>query len=88
MEFNHPDNPKKTRWSAYRDYGRFGAFPKTEIKAGQPLTLKYEFLIVDGEMPPADAIQKQWDEFAGAKTATPTPKTTVLPAEGSASKKK
>src|SRR5205823_6030029 len=27
-EISHPENPKGTKWSAYRDYGRFGAFPK------------------------------------------------------------
>jgi hypothetical protein len=88
VELNHPDNPKGTKWSAYRDYGRFGAFPKTEIKSGRPSVLKYRFLIGDGEMSPATEIQKAWDAFADAKTPTPTPKTTVLPAEQPPKKKK
>lgn len=81
VDMNSPDNPKKTRWSAYRDYGRFGAFPVAEIKSGQSLVLKYRFLIADGEMPPVDAIEKLYDKFAGVKAPSATPKTTVLPAE-------
>ncbi|MBA7627997.1 hypothetical protein ES703_35467 [subsurface metagenome] len=48
---NHPDNPKPTIYSAYRDYGRFGAFFKKEIKAGETLTLRYRIWVVEGEMP-------------------------------------
>jgi hypothetical protein len=83
VEMSHPDNPKGTRWSAYRDYGRFGAFPKAELKSGDTLTVKYRFLIADGEMPPIELIQKVDDQFTGATTPTAMPKTTVKPAEGS-----
>ena len=79
VEVSHPENPKGTKWSAYRDYGRFGAFPKAEIKKGETLTLKYRFLIIDGEMPAADAIQKVCNEFTGA--SDPAPKVTKLPSE-------
>jgi len=75
---NHPSNPKSTRFSAYRDYGRFGAFFKAEIKAGQALALKCRFVVAEGEMPPAEAVQSWWNDFAGEKA--PVPKTTVLPA--------
>jgi hypothetical protein len=75
---NHPDNPKNTRWSAYRDYGRFGAFPVVTIRKGESQTFNYRFIIADGEMLPAADIQKQADLFTGAKDPTPTPKTTVL----------
>jgi hypothetical protein len=88
VELNHPDNPKKTLWSAYRNYGRLGAFPKAMIPSGQTLVLKYEFLIADGSMPPAEAIEKAWDHFTGAATPTPVPATTVLPAEQPAPKTK
>lgn len=81
VQMSHPDNPKKTRWSAYRNYGRFGAFPVAEIKSGETLTLKYRFLIADGELPSVAAIQKSYDGFTGAATASEIPKTTVLPAE-------
>lgn len=75
--FSHPENPKGTRWSAYRDYGRFGAFPVATIKKGESLTLKYRFLVADGEMISAAEIQSYADAFTGAKEPTPTPKTTV-----------
>jgi hypothetical protein len=81
VEISHPDDPKGTRWSAYRDYGRFGAFPEAKLKSGDSITLRYRFLIADGPMPPADAIQKAADAYTGASTPTPTPKVTVRPAE-------
>jgi hypothetical protein len=84
VEISHPDDPKETRWSAYRDYGRFGAFPKATLKSGDSITLRYRFLIADGPMPPADITQKVADAYTGASTPTPAPKTTVLPAEKSA----
>ena len=77
VQMNHPDDPKGTKFSAYRDYGRFGAFFKAQIKSGEALTVKYRFLVADGEMPSAEVIQKCWDEFAGVKSPSPTPKTTV-----------
>ena len=81
VDLNHPDNPKGTKFSAYRDYGRFGAYVKKEIPSGKSLTLKYRFLITDGPMPGAGVVQKCWDEFAGVKSPTPVPKTTVRPAD-------
>ncbi|MCD6287896.1 MAG: PmoA family protein [Candidatus Hydrogenedentes bacterium] len=88
VEMNHPDNPKGTKYSAYRDYGRFGAFFEKEIKSGQSLNLKYEFLISDSEMMPAAYIQKQWDKFAGLKKASPVPPMTKVAAVSKKKKKK
>lgn len=88
VDMNHPSNPKNTRYSAYRDYGRFGAFFETKIPKGGSLELKYRFLIADGEMPAADAIQKCWDEFAGKATASPVPKTCAVSAAAKAAPKK
>lgn len=82
IEMSHPSNPAGTRWSAYRNYGRFGAFPTATIQKGGSLTVKYRFVIADGEMPPVEAIQKAYDRFAGVTTASPVPATTVKPAEG------
>ena len=79
VEMSHPDDPKGTKWSAYRDYGRFGAFPPHEIKSGESLTLKYRFLIADGEMPPTDVIEKSFNQFTGETNSTP--QITVMPAE-------
>jgi hypothetical protein len=65
VHLNHPDNPKGTRYSAYRDYGRFGAFFVREIPEGETLTLKYRFLIASGEMPSPREVQTFWNLFAG-----------------------
>jgi hypothetical protein len=78
VDLNAPTNPKKTRFSAYRDYGRFGAFPKAKIEQGGSLELDYRFLIVDGEMPPVEMIQKAWDGFARVGRPSPVPKVTVF----------
>lgn len=78
VHMNHPDNPKGTKYSAYRDYGRFGAFFEKPIQNNGPVTVKYRFLIADGEMPPAKTIQKVWDNFAGVKLASPVPDITVI----------
>jgi hypothetical protein len=64
VQMNSPDNPKDTVWSAYRDYGRFGAFPRAEIAGGQSLTLSYRFLVLAGPLPDRDEIQKQYQEYA------------------------
>jgi len=85
--FNDPKNPKETRFSAYRDYGRFGAFPVAEIKKGESLTLKYGFLIAEGALPSVEYVQQQYDAFAGLK-ASPVPQTTVKNAAVKAAPKK
>ena len=51
LHMNHPDNPKGTVYSAYRDYGRFGAFFKRTIEKNQTLTLRYRIWVGRGEMP-------------------------------------
>lgn len=48
QHMNHPDNPKGTVYSAYRDYGRFGAFAKTTISKDETLTLRYRIWIGRG----------------------------------------
>jgi len=81
---NHPANPRQTKFSAYRDYGRFGGYFKRELKQGETLGVRYGFLIVDGEMPSAAEVQRAWDRYAGQAAASPVPEITVRPAEKSA----
>jgi hypothetical protein len=87
IDLNSPENPRGSRISAYRDYGRFGFFPKATIKAGDTLTLKYRFLIADGEMPALEMIEKAYDAFTGAGAASALPQTTLKPAEQSGTPK-
>jgi len=63
QHINHPDNPKGTKYSAYRDYGRFGAYPKASAKKGEPLMLKYRVWVAPGEMPTREACQQRWQAF-------------------------
>ena len=65
VQLNHPDNPKETRFSAYRDYGRFGAFFVHSIANGEALQICYRFLIADGELPATEQVHASWDRFAG-----------------------
>jgi len=45
LHIDHPDNPRPNRYSAYRDYGRFGVFFVQEIPASQTLVLKYRLWV-------------------------------------------
>jgi hypothetical protein len=68
QQMNHPQNPKGTLWSAYRDYGRFGAFFKDTIKKDQTLTLRYRFWIARGEMPSREDLAARYAAYANLKT--------------------
>ncbi len=76
---NHPANPKDAAASAYRDYGRFGAFWKATIPAKGVAEFRARFLVIAGELPAPEFIQKAWNEYAGANE--PVPKVTALGAE-------
>jgi hypothetical protein len=65
VQMNHPDNPDGSIWSAYRDYGRFGVFPKVEVKQGDTLTLRYRFRVMTGELPDREQVRQWWDDYAG-----------------------
>jgi hypothetical protein len=71
VDMNHPENPKETRISAYRNYGRFGLFPAATVKAGESLTLRYRFLVAEGAMPSADIIQNACNVFTGRSDPVP-----------------
>jgi hypothetical protein len=64
VQMNHPQNPKESVWSAYRDYARFGVFAKAEIARGQSLVLRYQFHIAAGELPAREQIQQRYDRYA------------------------
>ncbi len=76
---NHPANPKGAAASAYRDYGRFGAFWKATIPAQGTAEFRARFLVIAGELPSPEFIQKAWNEYAGANE--PGPKVTAKAAE-------
>jgi len=76
---NHPSNPKDTAFSAYRDYGRFGAFPKGVATSESPFKLHYKWLIAEGDVRDAAAFQQAYNAFSG--TNEPTPAVTIMRAE-------
>ncbi len=68
---NHPDNPKETATSAYRDYGRFGMFPKGKATAEAPFKLHYQWLVAEGDVRDAAVFQQAWNAFAGKSDPVP-----------------
>lgn len=74
---NHPDNPKDTAFSAYRDYGRFGAFPKGKATPDAPFKLHYQWLVAEGDVRDPAVFQKAWNTFAGREDAVPAATVTL-----------
>jgi hypothetical protein len=63
QHMNHPANPSPTVYSAYRDYGRFGAFAKTEVKAGETLALRYRIRIAEGDLPAREVCKGHYEAY-------------------------
>ena len=63
QHLNHPDNPEPAVYSAYRDYGRFGAFFKDTINDGETSELTYRICVVDGEMPGRQELTSRYAAF-------------------------
>jgi hypothetical protein len=82
---SHPSNPSGTAWSAYRNYGRFGAFYKTAIQKDETLKIRARFVVYKGELPSPEAIQALWNGYVGKKE--PLAASTRKPAEQPAPKK-
>lgn len=66
QHMNHPDNPKGTKYSAYRDYGRFGAYPTAKVKQSESITLRYRIWVAPGEQFDRPAMQARYEAFAKA----------------------
>lgn len=82
VQIDAPTNPRGTKWSAYRDYARFGAYPHAALKKGENLSLKYRFLIAQGAIISTEVIQSEQAAFTGIKPADVT--VTQLKAETTA----
>ena len=63
QHMNHPTNPSPTVYSAYRDYGRFGAFAKTAVGEGETLTLRYRVWIAEGDLPARQVCKERYEEY-------------------------
>jgi hypothetical protein len=58
-----PSNPKGNTYSAYRDYGRFGAYFVHTINKGETLKLDYRITIGEGELPSREAFEKRFAAY-------------------------
>jgi len=63
LYMDYLDNPRPVIYSAYRDYGRFGAFFKKKINADDTLTLRYRIWITEGRMPEQVRLANKYSEF-------------------------
>lgn len=63
QHLNAPDNPKSTLYSAYRDYGRFGAFAKGVVTRDKPLLVRYGIAITNGALPSRAVLAARYDAF-------------------------
>jgi hypothetical protein len=70
---NHPDNPRPSIYSAYRDYGRFGAFFTRTINSGESLQLCYRIWVAQSKMPDRQSCASKYSAFVDP------PKTNVTP---------
>ncbi|UCD74476.1 MAG: PmoA family protein [Phycisphaerales bacterium] len=67
LHMNHPANPRGTVYSAYRDYGRFGAFPRVEIRKDETLTLRYRIYVMLGDMPAREQMERRYQDYIRAR---------------------
>jgi hypothetical protein len=64
QHLSHPDIPKGNVYSAYRDYGRFGAYFKTTVAKGETLSLQYRIRVAEGELGEREAYARRYTAFA------------------------
>jgi hypothetical protein len=64
QHMSHPQNPDGSRWSAYRDYGRFGEFPAIKLADGESITLRYRFRVTEGPAPERSLLGAAYESFA------------------------
>ena len=68
QHMSHPTIPRGNAYSAYRDYGRFGAYCTTKVVPGKPLQLRYRYYVGTGEMPQRTLAAARYAAFAAAPT--------------------
>ena len=64
QHMSHPSIPKGNTYSAYRDYGRFGAYFVKTVAKGDSLELRYRITVGEGEMPTREACAEAYKAFA------------------------
>ena len=69
QHMNHPDNPRGSMYSAYRDYGRFGPFFKASLKEGEQIVCRYRIWISVGSINDRALLQRNYERFLQAPAA-------------------
>ena len=64
QHMNHPSNPEGARWSAYRDYGRFGPFTVVKIKDGESTTFRYRFCVTKDKNQDRNKLAETYKQYA------------------------
>ena len=64
QHLSHPDIPSGNVYSAYRDYGRFGAYFKTTVAKGETLSLQYRIRVAEGKLGEREAYARRYAAFA------------------------
>ena len=64
LDMDNPENPNPTIWSAYRDYGRFGAFFSKNLKANESITVRYRFWIGEDSMPDRNILSSKYAAYS------------------------
>ena len=55
--------PRPTQYSAYRDYGRFGAFFRHSLEKDRTLGLNYRIVILPGPLRERERLQAIYEEW-------------------------
>ena len=63
QHMNHPSNPEGARWSAYRDYGRFGPFTVVKIADGESTIFRYRFCVTQGKNQDRTQLQATYNRY-------------------------
>ena len=67
QHISHPSIPEGNTYSAYRDYGRFGAYFVKTIPKGESLPLNYRIIIGAGDLPARESFAKRYDSYLKEK---------------------
>lgn len=71
LQFSHPANPARTRYSSYQDYGRMGMLPRVTIAMRAKMMLLHRFLLSFGNFLPPSVIQSIPKDFTGKNDPVP-----------------
>ncbi|MCH7728206.1 MAG: PmoA family protein [Planctomycetes bacterium] len=64
QHMSHPKNAMGARWSAYRNYGRFGPFTVVEIPDGKTHTFRYRFRVTMGDPLSTEEFARHYERYA------------------------